>query len=328
MTELTENEARAVSQITERVVSHVSRGLTGKDDVIRSAFQVMLTGGHLLIEDVPGVGKTLLATGLARACQLSFSRIQFTADLMPGDITGVRVYNPADGAWKFEAGPIFHELVLADEINRSGPRTQSALLEAMEERRVSVDGTTYLTPQPFFVIATANPVEMDGTFQLPEAQRDRFTARLSIGYLDEAGEAAMVAARTAARPDETAAASVTAVTSAKDLLAAQVLVRKVYVADALYRYAVRLADGTRRTDVFRLGISPRGVIHVIVMAKAIAITAGRTHVLPDDIQAAAHSTWRHRLTLTPAAARAGDNVGDVLTNILARTPLPSRTPRS
>ncbi|OKL54911.1 hypothetical protein BSZ39_01680 [Bowdeniella nasicola] len=324
MTQLTADDARHVSDLTSRIVDQVSHGLTGKDDVITTAFQVMLTGGHLLIEDVPGVGKTLLATGLARACRLSFARIQFTADLMPGDITGVRVYQPASGNWSFEAGPIFHELVLADEINRSGPRTQSALLEAMEERRVSVDGTTYRTPQPFFVIATANPVEMDGTFQLPEAQRDRFTARLSIGYLDEAAEAAMVAQRTSASFDQQAASSIAAVASPEDLLTAMACVRKVHVAESLHSYAVRLARTTRNPDLFRLGISPRGVIHLIVMAKAIALTAGRTYVLPDDVQDAVHATWHHRLTLSAAASRAGDRVGDILSTLISRTPAPAR----
>ena len=322
--ELTAEHSAQVAHLADGVVAEVSRVVRGKSEVIRRAFQVMLTGGHLLIEDVPGVGKTLLATGLARACQLSYARVQFTADLMPGDITGVRVFDPAAATWSFSPGPVFNQLVLADEINRAGPRTQSALLEAMEERRVSVEGTTYVTPSPFFVIATANPVEMEGTFQLPEAQRDRFTARLSVGYLDEDGELEMVAQRTSARAAAQPASSIGPVCSPEDLVDAMDLVRGVYVADQLHRYAVQLARATRAEDSFVLGISPRGIIHVVVMAKAIAITSGRTHVIPDDIQVAVLATWQHRLTLRPAAARQGTRTRDVMERILARTPIPAR----
>jgi MoxR-like ATPase len=300
-----------------RLAAAISRVVEGKPDVVRLALAVLLAEGHLLIEDVPGVGKTTLAKALARSIDGSVRRIQFTPDLLPSDVTGVAVYDQESRAFEFKPGAIFANVVVADEINRASPKTQSALLECMEERQVTVDGVTYELARPFMVVATQNPLEMEGTYPLPEAQRDRFTARVSMGYPDREAELAMLDERATADPLTT----LTPVTDAAHVRALVAAVGRLHVAEPLRRYVVSLVEATRRSPDLRLGASPRAGLQLLRAARATAALAGRDHVLPDDVQAVAVPVLAHRLLLTPDAALARRDTQRVVTDLLATVPV-------
>jgi len=300
-----------------RLAEAIGRVVEGKPDVVRLALVVLLAEGHLLIEDVPGVGKTTLAKALARTIDGTVRRIQFTPDLLPSDVTGVAVYDQESRAFEFKPGAVFANVVVADEINRASPKTQSALLECMEERQVTVDGVTYELARPFMVVATQNPLEMEGTYPLPEAQRDRFTARVSMGYPDRDAELAMLDERATTDP-LTALKPVVDAATVRTLVAA---VGQLHVAEPLRRYVVSLVEATRRSPDLRLGASPRAGLQLLRAARAAAALAGRDHVLPDDVQAMAVPVLAHRLLLTPDAALARRDTQQVVTDLLAAVPV-------
>lgn len=279
--------------------SQISTIIVGKTPQIEDSISCLLAGGHLLIEDVPGVGKTTLAQTLAISLGLRFSRVQFTADLLPSDLVGVSIYERQKEAFVFHPGPLFTQVLLADEINRAGPRTQSALLEAMEEHQVSVEGRTRPLPQPFFVIATQNPIEQLGTYPLPESQLDRFLMCISLGYPDRASERALLAGED--RRD--ALSQLRPVMNPEDLLAAMEAVRKIHVSPALLDYLQALIEATRNGRWFEQGLSPRAGIAVLRLARARALLSGRDHVLPDDLQALLPQAIAHRLRPVGTAGR-------------------------
>ena len=302
-----------------QIRSQVETVIEGKADVVRTALTVMLAEGHLLIEDVPGVGKTMLAKTLARSLDCTVRRIQFTPDLLPGDVTGVSVFNQEARDFEFRPGAVFASVVLGDEINRASPKTQSALLECMEERQVTVDGTTYELASPFMVIATQNPVEMEGTYPLPEAQRDRFMARVAMGYPDTRAEMDMLAEHAAANPidDLSPVADAALVARLVDV------VRTIHVAAPVRQYAVDIANATRGHNDVRLGASPRATLHLVRAAKAAAALDDRDHVLPDDLQALAPVVLAHRLILTADAQIAGRTTDSVVADVLRRVAVPA-----
>jgi MoxR-like ATPase len=307
-----------LAAVTARITDNVQRVIAGKSEAVRIALVTLLSEGHLLVEDVPGVGKTSLAKALARSIDCAVSRIQFTPDLMPSDITGVSIYNRESTEFEFRPGPIFANVVIGDEINRGSPKTQSALLECMEERQVTVDGMTYPLGNPFLVVATQNPVEMEGTYALPEAQRDRFTARISIGYPDPTAELAMVDEHAAVDP-LTLLSPVSDAQEVQDVLAA---VRAIHMAPDLRRYAVELASGTRRMPEVRLGASPRATLHLVRAARAHAALSGRDYVIPDDLQVVATPVLAHRLVLTAESITARRTAADLVRTLLGRIPVP------
>ncbi|GAA2019430.1 MoxR-like ATPase [Nakamurella flavida] len=296
----------------------ISTVLLGKSEVVRLALIGVLAEGHLLIEDVPGTGKTNLAKAMARSVGGAVSRVQFTPDLMPSDVTGVSVYDRQTSQFEFRPGPVFSNIVVADEINRASPKTQSALLECMEERQVTVDGTSYQLARPFLVLATQNPVEMEGTYPLPEAQRDRFLARMSIGYPDPAAEVAMLADRDRVDPLD-ALRPVTDVAGTAALIQA---VGRVHIAPALRQYVVELVGATRSVPEIRLGASPRAVLHLARAAKASAALDGRTFVVPDDIQRLAVPVLAHRLLLTVDAHGHHRSAEEIIGMLLGRVRVP------
>ncbi|MGH3905987.1 MAG: AAA family ATPase [Pseudonocardiaceae bacterium] len=302
----------------QRIADNVCRVLVGKPDAARTALITLLAEGHLLIEDVPGVGKTLLAKALARSVDCTVNRIQFTPDLLPSDITGVSVYNRSTGDFEFRPGPVFANVVVGDEINRASPKTQSALLECMEERQVTVDGQTYPLSGPFMVIATQNPVEMEGTYALPEAQRDRFTARISLGYPDPADELAMVDEHAGADP----LATLKTVSTAAEVRALCRAVRGIHVARELRRYVVEVVGATRRLPELRLGASPRATLQLIRASRAQAALSGRGFVVPDDVHAVAQPVLSHRLVLTAEAHAARRSTADLVRIVLQRVSVP------
>jgi MoxR-like ATPase len=301
----------------ERIAAAIGRVVQGKPDAVRLALVVLLAEGHLLIEDVPGVGKTTLAKALARAIDGTVRRIQFTPDLLPSDVTGVAVYDQESRAFEFKPGAVFANMVVADEINRASPKTQSALLECMEERQVTVDGVTYELARPFMVLATQNPLEMEGTYPLPEAQRDRFTARISMGYPDRDAELAMLDERATTDP-LTELSPVADAAMVRTLVAA---VGRLHVAEPLRRYVVSLVEATRRSPDLRLGASPRAGLQLLRAARAAAALAGRDHVLPDDVQAMAGPVLAHRLLLTADAAAARRTAEQVVAGLLSTVPV-------
>lgn len=318
-------EAAEVAEILDRVAAEVTTVVEGKREVVDTALLVLVAGGHLLIEDVPGVGKTVLARSLGAALGARRQRIQFTPDLLPGDVTGASIFNQVTRDFEFRPGAVFTNVLLADEINRASPKTQSALLEAMEERQVSVDGSTYSLEEPFMVIATANPVEMEGTYRLPEAQRDRFLAQTAIGYPAASAEARMLEHQTG--PVEPGARDtvdeIRAVTDPATIARIVRSVRRQYAAPKLLEYVVALAHATRIHDGVALGASPRAGVHLVRAAKARSVIDGRTWVEPEDVRAVIRSVWRHRLHLTAPAVSAGMTADSVLDDVLDRTPLGS-----
>ena len=307
------------AQHTSRIISSVLSVIDGKPDAVRSALICLLAEGHLLIEDVPGVGKTMLARALAASVDATVRRIQFTPDLLPGDVTGVAVYDPVAREFEFKSGAIFANLVIADEINRASPKTQSALLEAMEEHQVTVDGATHLLPNPFLVVATQNPLEMEGTYPLPEAQRDRFMMRISMGYPDAAAETLMLRQRDLANP----LASLQPVVDAATVRQMIAWARRVHIAESLEEYAVALAQATRQDPSLHLGASPRATLQLVRAAKVLAALDGREYVVPDDMTALVIPVFAHRLLSARGVNRAGAQpVEAALTQIIARVPVP------
>ena len=303
----------------EAVVANVERVIQGKDEVVRLALVCLVAEGHLLIEDVPGVGKTSLAKAMAASFDCGWHRIQFTPDLLPSDVTGVNVYNRANGQFEFRPGGIFAEIVLADEINRASPRTQSALLEAMEERQVTVDTTTYRLPSPFMVIATQNPIEHQGTYPLPDSQLDRFLMRIDVGYPDRDAEVSILETHAAADPVD----DLEAVLSTKEVEAMIATARELHVAPAIRGYVVDLALATRRHPALALGMSPRASLAIQRAARARAASVGRDFVIPDDVKDLARPVLEHRLTLAAEAEMSGVAAGEVLTEVLASVPVPT-----
>jgi MoxR-like ATPase len=307
-----------LTSTAERVRGSVERVIEGKPEVVRLALTVLLAEGHLLIEDVPGVGKTMLAKALARSIDCSVRRIQFTPDLLPSDITGVSVFDQQRSDFEFKPGAVFAQIVVGDEINRASPKTQSALLESLEERQVTIDGQTYPLPNPFMVIATQNPVEMEGTYPLPEAQRDRFMARVSIGYPSPDAELRMLDVHGGVNPLD----DLQPVAHAHEIIKLIEAVRTVHVAPAVRRYAVDLVGATRVHPDLRLGASPRATLHLVRAARACAALDGRDFVRPDDVQELAPAVLAHRLLPTSQAQLNRRTAEQTVAEIVAHTPIP------
>lgn len=323
---LADGSIPAVAEIqtaAARIVRNVEKVIDGKSAAVHTALTVLLAGGHLLIEDVPGVGKTMLAKALAASVDCSVSRIQFTPDLLPSDVTGVSVFNQAERRFEFKRGAVFANIVIGDEINRASPKTQSALLECMEERQVTIDGVTYPLGSPFTVVATQNPIEMEGTYALPEAQRDRFMARISMGYPDTSSELAMLDSRDTTSP----LSEIGAVVSVEELKAMMVGARNVFASSAVKEYVVAVVRATRDDRDLRLGASPRATLQLIRAAKAQAALHGRDYVLPDDIDSLAVAVLGHRLMPTSRAVGhhrqdSAPIIEEIVLRILAATPVP------
>jgi MoxR-like ATPase len=315
-------DVEPIRAVAQRAAENVERVIVGKRDAIDLLLVALLCEGHVLIEDVPGIGKTMLAKSLARTLDCSFRRIQFTPDLLPSDVTGVSFFNQREQEFEFRPGPIFSQVVLADEINRATPRTQSALLESMDERQVSLEGETRPLPRPFLVLATQNPIELEGTFPLPEAQLDRFLLRLSIGYPNEADEKNIVRRfRTGSPLDE-----LPAVVDQAELLAMQRLAREVHVAEGVEDYIVRLVRASRLHASIELGGSPRATLALYHAAQALAGINGRGYVLPDDVKRLAPAVLTHRLITTAQTRLRGRAAGDIVGEILRSVPVPVEDP--
>ena len=310
--------------LARKIIENVERVMVGKSDAVELGVIALMCGGHALIEDVPGVGKTMLARSVAKSVGCGFKRIQFTPDLLPTDVTGVSIYNQQNGAFEFRAGPIISQLVLADEVNRATPKTQSAMLEAMDERQVTVEGVTHPMPSPFMVMATQNPVEYEGTFPLPEAQLDRFLLIIRLGYPTAEEELEIVERQQLAHPIETLEAAA----SADEVLALQRFVREVYVDDLVKRYIVSLSDATRSREDVALGASPRASLALFRGAQAAALLAGRDYVLPDDVKRLAVPMLSHRMILSAAARMRGTASAEIVEAILDETAVPGGQARS
>ncbi len=319
-------EVADVGESLQRVVDNVNRVVIGKREAVQQAVIALLCGGHVLIQDVPGVGKTLLARSVARSAACSFKRIQFTPDLLPSDITGVNVYNQRSGDFEYHPGPIVAQMVLADEINRAVPKTQSALLEAMEESQVTVDGVTHPLPRPFLVMATLNPIEYEGTFPLPEGELDRFFLRISLGYPRFEDEVAIVEQQLQGHPID----SLEPVISPEGVLELQAAVRNVFVDTLITQYIVALVEATRAHPDVDLGASPRGSLALRRAGQALALVQGRDYVLPDDVKEMAEPVLAHRIFVSPSARMRSVDGRSVVQAALEDTPVPgvrSREPQ-
>jgi len=307
-----------IQNVASLLLENIERVIVGKREVVERLLVCLLCEGHILLEDVPGVGKTVLAKSLARSLDSSFARIQFTPDLLPTDITGVSIYNQKTGDFEYRTGPIMSQVVLADEINRASPRTQSALLEAMQERQVTVDGVTRMLPRPFLVLATQNPIELEGTFPLPEAQVDRFLMRLGVGYPDSVEERAILRRFREQDPLD----FLRPVVSGAQIEQVIPICRQVYVHELLEEYMVALVQATRDTDELSLGASPRGSLALYRTSQAYAGIQGRNYVLPDDIQHLASSVLIHRLIPSAQTRLRGRSVAELFAEIVATVPVP------
>lgn len=305
------------SAVVKRLVDNIETVIVGKREVVEGCLVGLLSGGHILLEDVPGVGKTMLAKSLARSLGISYKRIQFTPDLLPSDVTGTVVYDQTERHFKFREGPIFAHVVLADEINRASPKTQSALLECMEEGQVTADLQTHRLPKPFFVIATQNPTEYEGVYALPESQLDRFAMRLAIGYPDAQAEKLLMQQQRVQHPIE----SLESVTEVNEILAMQHAVREVAIHESLYDYILRLAQATREHHLLLLGLSPRGALTLARTSQAQAATRGRDYVIPDDIKSVAAPVMAHRLIPFPEARLSGFSTERLVEELLQSVPL-------
>jgi len=312
-------ELEDVVDTTHRMRAAVEGVVTGRPELVRVTVAVLLAEGHLLLEDVPGVGKTTLAKALAKTIDCTVGRIQFTPDLLPSDLTGVNIFRSQTHEFEFRPGPVFAHVVIGDEINRASPKTQSALLECMQEAQATVDGRTYPLPRPFLVVATQNPVEMEGTYPLPEAQRDRFMARLTVGYPSIESELDMLDLQETSDPLDT----LRPVTDAAQVKALIETVRRLFAAPGIKRYVVDLVTATREDPGLRLGASPRAAIQLLRAAKALAAMDGRDHVLPDDVQQLGVPVLAHRLLPSTESRLSGRSTADIVTDILDRVPLPS-----
>lgn len=307
-----------VGTATRAVIENIERVIVGKEEAVRLTLIAVICRGHILIEDVPGVGKTVLTKSVARSIGCTFKRIQFTPDLLPSDVTGVSVFNQKTGEFEFHPGPIMSQFVLADEINRATPKTQSALLEAMEEGQITVDGATYPLPDPFIVMATQNPIEYEGTFPLPEAQLDRFLLNISLGYPSPADEVQILDRQQHSHPIDTLGQ----ILSAEDLLGIQGRVRDIRVSHDIREYIVALTTATRQHQNVYLGVSPRGSLALFRTAQARALLDGRDYVIPDDVKRQLKATLSHRLIVAPAARVRGTTSAQVLDEITSLVPVP------
>ena len=313
-----------VQDVSDRLISNIEKVIVGKRETVELAVITLLCQGHLLIEDVPGVGKTMLARSVSRSIGCSFSRIQFTPDMLPSDVTGVSIFNQVSREFEYRPGPIMAQIVLSDEINRATPKTQAALLEAMEERQVTVDGITHYLPKPFMVMATQNPIEYEGTFPLPEAQLDRFLLRVKLGYPNSMDEIAVLERQQFSHPIDTLEQTI----SEKEILEAQEEVKKVHVSPAMKSYMVEITRRTRDFQDVYLGASPRGSLTLFRTSQARAAIRGREFVLPDDVKALAESALCHRVILGPAARLRDVDESEVIQEILSNVPVPGGDARS
>ena len=313
-----------VKELTTKLVQNIETVIVGKRKAIQLVVLGLVSEGHVLIEDVPGVGKTMLARSLARSLDCSFSRIQCTPDMLPSDITGVDIFDQVSGTFKFLPGPILNQVVLADEINRATPKTQSALLEAMQERQVTVSGETHMIPEPFMVLATQNPIEYEGTFPLPEAQLDRFMLKIQLGYPGINEEMSVIKNQQLSHPLE----ALKPITSAEQILQVQKRIREVYIAESVKRYIVEIAQETRSADAVYLGASPRGSLALARASQAWAAMYGRDFVIPDDVKLLAEAALGHRVILSSSARLQELRTGDIIRDILRKIAVPGGDYRS
>jgi MoxR-like ATPase len=311
------HHVQGFAQLAGELADRIGTVVLGKPEVVRLALTALFAQGHVLLEDVPGVGKTTLARALAASIRGQWRRIQFTPDLLPSDVSGVTIFNQASRGFEFHPGPVFANIVIADEINRASPKTQSALLEVMEERRVTVDGVPHPVPQPFLVVATQNPIEMDGTYRLPEAQLDRFLVKLSVGYPDEAVEVEVLRGAALRSPD-----TIEPVTDTATIGEMVRMAMRVHIADPLYIYAVRLAAATRNHPQVRVGVSPRGVIALTRAAASFALINSRAYVLPEDLKSLVGPVFAHRVLLSSDAQLRGVTAAEVLDDAVRQVPVP------
>ena len=313
------NGTQQATLIAQEIVENVSKVIVGKKSIVEHALSAVVAQGHILIEDVPGVGKTMLAKSISASIGCSFKRIQFTPDLLPSDIVGISIYNQRTGEFQFRAGPVMAQMVLVDEINRATPKTQSALLEAMEELQVSVDGDSRTLDRPFVVIATQNPIEYEGTFPLPEAQLDRFLMRISLGYPSFAEEMSIIEQQEQVHPIN----ELRSVATPEDIIDLQEACKNIYVDNTVREYIVSLIDATRNHENISLGASPRASLGMFRAARGLAILRDRDYVIPDDIKELAYAVLAHRLILSPSARMRGLHTGQIKSNLLESVPIPS-----